>query len=278
MMEASPMANDPPSIWNGIQNLQSTISSALPAVWKLSPNANATYCCIFTPKKYSLGISAQKSWVPRGRTLTGNKAHIACTFPLDPMASYEPVWGIWDEHDSDLEWAGAALFMCAQNKVSWAGLAAQPQGSDARKYIVRTQGPKHTHLTHMRLVLCSYAETLLMQLCLCLIIPHFHWKFQCDFAGGRCPSEILLLANCFGGRGNKVLNNLKLIWNHGCSWPMEHRQELQDGCDHKCSCGDLGDSNTPDLKHQHNHSWFKSTYTLCLTLTNCGGIFTMPCS
>ena len=136
MMEASLMANDPPSIWNGIQNLQSTISSTLPAVWKLSPNANATYCCIFTPKNIRQEYWL-KSWVPRGRTLTGNKAHIACTFPLDPMASYEPVWGIWDEHDSDLQWASAALFMCAQNKVSWAGLAARPQGSDARMYIRR---------------------------------------------------------------------------------------------------------------------------------------------
>ena len=152
--------------------------------------------------------------------------------------------------------------------------ASGPTPGIWRTHIVRTQGPKHTHLTHMRLVLCSYAETLLMLLCLCLII----WLFQCDFVCGRCPSKILLLANCFGGRGNKLLNNLKLIWNHGCSWPMEHRQELQDGCDHKCSYGDLGDSNTPDLKHQYNHSWFKSSYTLCLSFTNCGGIFTMPWS
>ena len=67
----------------------------------------------------------------------GNKAHVACTFPLDLADPYKLVWGIWDEHDSDLQWArgAAALFMWAQNKVSWARLAALPRGSEARMYI-----------------------------------------------------------------------------------------------------------------------------------------------
>ena len=147
MMEASLMANDPPSIWNGIQNLQSTISSTLPAVWKLSPNANATYCCIFTPKNIRQEYWL-KSWVPRGRTLTGNKAHIACTFPLDPMASYEPVWGIWDEHDSDLQWAGAALFMWERKTRGIVSRASGPAPGIWRTH-VHTPGPKHTHLAHM---------------------------------------------------------------------------------------------------------------------------------
>ena len=79
---------------------------------------------------------------------TRHMLHVSCTFSLDLKTPYEPVWGIWGEYDSDLEWAGAALFMCAQNKVSWARLAAQPCRSDARMYIPAVS--KHTHLDHVR--------------------------------------------------------------------------------------------------------------------------------
>ena len=82
---------------------------------------------------------------PRRR---GNKAQVACTFPLDPMASYEPVWGIWDEHDSDLQWAGAALFMWERKTRGIVSRASGPAPGIWRTH-VHTPGPKHTHLAHM---------------------------------------------------------------------------------------------------------------------------------
>ena len=203
MMEAS-HGQPPPFYLKWDPKPQKAQSALLPAVWKLSPDTNATHFCISTKEKMEYWL--QKSWEPPQLFFSGgNKAHIACTFPLDLTASYEPVWGIWDEHDSDLQWAaGAALFMCAQNKVSWAGLAAQPQGSDARMYIL--QGPKHTHLAHM----------------LCIIR---RWI-------------------CFRRRGNKHLTT-EAHFNPGCPWPIGKSWQMMMGCDHKSSCGDLGDSNTP---------------------------------
>ena len=277
MMEASLMANDPPSIWNGIQSLQTTISSAASRLEIIAQcKCNILLHFYNTKKIFPRNIGSKKLSTSRGRRQQGTHCMLLLPWP-DGLLWAGLRYLRWTWQWSPVGRGGTFHVRAKQGIVS---RASGPTPGIWRTQVHCTYSgsqtyPSHPYAAHKRLVLCSYAETLLMLLCFCLIIISL---FQCDFVCGRYPSEILLLANCFGGRGNKVLNNLKLIWNHGCSWPMEHRQELQDGCDHKCSCGDLGDSNTPDLKHQHNHSWFKSSYTLCLTFTNCGGIFTMPWS
>ena len=142
MMEAS-HAQRSPLLLSEMGSKAPTQSAMLPAVWKLSPDTNATYSCTIHKTR---NIGSKKSSTPK--THTGNKAQVACTFPLDPMASYEPVWGIWDEHDSDLQWAGAALFMWERKTRGIVSRASGPAPGIWRTH-VHTPGPKHTHLAHM---------------------------------------------------------------------------------------------------------------------------------
>ena len=75
---------------------------------------------------------------------TRHMLHVSCTFSLDLKTPYEPVWGIWGEYDSDLEWAGAALFMCAQNRV---GIVSGDSGPNPGIWgtHVHTRAPKYIH-------------------------------------------------------------------------------------------------------------------------------------